>query len=178
MKLFVVRHGETNENIGKIMQGNMDTVLNEKGREQAKIARDKLALENIDVIYASPKSRTRETAEIISDGKIEILYDDRLKSRNHGEFEGMDRRTINLKDYWNYNLNMQYQSAESIRNLYDRVSNFLDMIKEKHNNQTVLIVTHSGVCRILYYYFNGLPSDGDMLSGYEALNGLIEKYEL
>ena len=101
MKLYVVRHGQTNENIGKIMQGNMDTQLNEKGIEQARSARDKLKDVKIDVIFSSPKARALDTAKIISDGKIPIICDDRLRSRNHGEFEGLDRRTINLYEYWN-----------------------------------------------------------------------------
>ena len=177
MKLYVVRHGETDENIGKIMQGNMNTQLNEKGIEQARMARDKLKNVHIDIIFSSPKDRALDTAKIISDGKIKIVCDDRLGSRNHGEFEGVDRRTINLYEYWNYNLNKKYQKAECVRDLYNRVSSFLDMLKKDYGNKTVLITTHSGICRILYYYFNGIPSDGDM-TGYEAANCRIEEYEL
>ena len=177
MKLYVVRHGQTNENIGKIMQGNMDTQLNEKGIEQARSARDKLKDVKIDVIFSSPKARALDTAKIISDGKIPIICDDRLRSRNHGEFEGLDRRTINLYEYWNYELNKEYQKAESVGDLYNRIISFLRMLKKDYSDKTVLITTHSGICRILYYYFNGIPSDGDMTS-YQAANGRIEEYEL
>ena len=177
MKVYVVRHGETNETIGNIMQGNMDTVLNDKGKKQARLAREQIKDKGIDIIIASPKARTKETAEIISDGKIPIIYDERLKSRNHGEFEGMSRLDMDLKTYWNININKQYEKAESVGALYHRVSSLLEMVKRFYPNKTVLLVTHSGVCRILYYYFNGIPSDGD-LTAYEAHNGLVEEYEL
>ena len=177
MKLYVVRHGETNENIGDILQGNMDTVLNENGKNQARLARDLLKDKGIEFIIVSPKARTRETAEIISEGKIPIMYDKRLLSRNHGEFEGMSRNDIDLKTYWNININKQYEKAESVGEVYYRVSSLLEMIKNFYPNKKILIVTHSGICRILYYYFNGIPTDGD-LTGYEAHNGLVEEYEL
>ena len=51
MKLYVLRHGETNENITKVMQGNMETVLNETGRQQALSVRDKVEKANIDLIH-------------------------------------------------------------------------------------------------------------------------------
>lgn len=177
MKIYVVRHGETNENIGHIMQGNMDTVLNENGRNQARLAKQEIKDKGIDFIIASPKARTKETAMIISDGKIPILYDERLKSRNHGEFEGISRLDMDLKTYWNININKQYEKAESVGQLYHRVSALMDMIKRFYPNKTILLVTHSGVCRMIYYYFNGIPLDGD-LTGYEAHNGLLEEYQL
>ena len=57
MKLYVLRHGETNENITGIMQGNMETVLNETGRKQALKVRDKVRDAKIDLVISSPKKR-------------------------------------------------------------------------------------------------------------------------
>jgi len=62
MKLYVLRHGETNENITGIMQGNMETVLNEVGRSQAISVRDKVKEAGIDLVISSPKKRAVETA--------------------------------------------------------------------------------------------------------------------
>lgn len=177
MNLYIVRHGETNENIGKIMQGNMDTLLNERGKQQAHEA--SLLLKDIDFkqVYSSPKSRTKETAMILNKGNI--IYDNRLLSRNHGEFEGLRRDEINIKDYWNYNSNTKYLKAESVKDIYNRIDSFLKELKTKYSdNDNILIVTHSGICRVLYYYFNGIPEDGDMYHTYQAVNGKIEKYKL
>lgn len=177
MKLYVVRHGQTNENNHTIMQGNMDTELNEKGVEQAKSLIDKISSLNIDLIVSSPLKRAYHTASIISNGNIEIICDDRLKSRNHGEFQGMKRLDINLDEYWNIKINKQYEKAESVMDLYNRIDSLLKDIKDKYQDKTVLIVTHSGICRILYYYFNGIPDDGN-LTAYESTTCSFEEYNL
>jgi len=176
MKLFVLRHGETNENITGMMQGDMDTVLNEKGCCQALSVRDKVLESNIDLVISSPKKRAIKTA-MLAAPNIPLILDDRLRSRNHGEFEGMRRDEININDYWNLKKNNQYIKAESVKDLFDRVESLLKEIKEKYNDKNVLLVTHSGIVRILYYYFNGIPEDGDLME-YESHNCSFEQYEL
>ena len=69
-------------------------------------------------------------------------------------------------------------SLENIQDLYHRVGSFIEFLKKEYPNGTVLIVTHSGVCRTLYYYFNGIPENGDMLDGYEAETGRVEIYNV
>lgn len=177
IKLIVIRHGQTEENIGHIMQGNMDTKLNEKGKTQASALIEKVREKHIDVVFSSPKSRAYDTAKIVTENSLPIITDDRLKSRNHGEFQGLDRRKMDNENYWNYKRNVKYKEAENIQDLYNRVASLLEEIKEKYDGKTVLIVTHSGICRILYYYFNGIPEDGDMM-GYESHNCSLEEYVL
>ena len=176
MKLYVLRHGETDENITGIMQGNMETVLNEVGRKQAESVRQKINDANIDLVISSPKKRAVETAEIAAPN-IPIILDDRLLSRDHGEFEGMKRNQVNLQDYWNIKLNKQFEKAESMGEIFNRVSSLLNDISINYSNKTVLLVTHSGIARVLYYYFNGFPDDGD-LTEYESTNCSFEEYEL
>jgi broad specificity phosphatase PhoE len=176
MTIYVLRHGETFENTHGIMQGNMETLLNEKGRKQAISVRDKVKKAGIDLVISSPKVRAKETAILAAPG-IPLIEDDRLLSRNHGEFEGLKRDEINLKDYWNIKKNIQYQKAESVGELFNRVSSLLNDISIKYSDKTVMLVTHSGLARVFYYYFNGFPSDGD-LTGYESTNCSFEKYEL
>lgn len=176
MNLFVLRHGETNENITGMLQGDMDTVLNEKGIEQALSVRNKVLENNIDLVISSPRKRAIKTAELAAPN-IPLIIDDRLRSRSHGEFEGKSRDEINIRDYWNIKKNIQYLKAESVKDLFDRVESLLKEIKEKYNDKNVLLVTHSGIVRILYYYFNGIPEDGDLLE-YESHNCSFEHYVL
>ncbi|MBE6151931.1 MAG: histidine phosphatase family protein [Firmicutes bacterium] len=177
MELYVVRHGETNENIKHMMQGNMDTVLNETGRNQALGVRKKIENIKIDLIISSPKLRALETAQIISNGQIPIITDERLLSRNHGEFQGKSRYDIDIENYWNIKKNEQYETAESVSHMFERIIDLLNDIKKNYSDKTVMLATHSGVCRILYYYFNGIPESGSLL-GYESVNCSLEKYEL
>lgn len=176
MNLYVVRHGETAENKGSIMQGKMETYLDEEGIRQAKELEPKVRALNIDVVISSPYQRAYDTAKYVCPDKV-IMKDDRLRSRNHGEFQGKARTEINLKDYWNIKKNIQYLEAESVKELFDRVMSLLEDIKNNYDGQNVMIVTHSGICRVLYYYFNGIPEDGD-LTGYESTNCSLEHYEI
>lgn len=176
MTLYVLRHGETEENKTGIMQGNMETLLNEKGRNQALALRQKIKDANIDLVICSPKQRAKETA-LLAAPDIPIIYDERLLSRNHGEFEGLPRDQIDLHDYWNIKKNIQYKEAESVGELFNRISSLLNDILEKYSDKKVLLVTHSGIARVLYYYFNGFPDDGDLME-YESTNASLEVYNL
>ncbi len=176
MTIYVLRHGETDENKEGIMQGNMETLLNENGRKQAMSVREKVKEAGIDLVISSPKVRAKETAILAAPG-IELIEDSRLLSRNHGEFEGMRRDEVNLHDYWNIKKNIQYKEAESVGEIFNRVSSLLDDILKNYSDRTVMLVTHSGLTRVFYYYFNGFPEDGDLLK-YESHNCSFEKYEL
>lgn len=174
-KFIIVRHGETNENLDAIMQGKMNTNLNKRGINQAKKAKEKLKNEQIDLIVSSPLNRAKDTALIISNDTIPVIFDDRLMSRDHGEFQGMSREKMHWKDYWNYRKNIKYKKAENVREVYKRAANVVKDLKEKYPNKTIAIVTHSGICRVLHFYFEGIPEDGDFLR-YKSTNCSIEKY--
>lgn len=49
-----------------------------------------------------------------------------------------------------------------MEDLFKRVYDFIDDIKEKYKNQTILLVTHSGVTKVINCYFNGIPEDGNL----------------
>ena len=176
MILYVVRHGETEESLSKIMQGDMETVLNGIGKEHCLEVKEELKDIHFAAVISSPRKRTVETAKLINDS-APFFMDERLTSRHHGEFQGLSRLNINLKEYWNIKLNKQYDKAECIIDLYNRVDSLIKELKSKYYNDTVLIVTHSGICRLLHYYFNGFPQDGD-LTQYESYNCSIERYEV
>ena len=80
MKIYLVRHGETEWNKEYRLQGQADTRLNDYGRELAVITAEALKEIPFDVIYHSPLSRAEETAVILKrDRKIDIIADERLK---------------------------------------------------------------------------------------------------
>ena len=176
MKLYVIRHGQTNENITKMLQGDMETYLNETGKKQALSLQNKVKESNINLIICSPKKRALETAHLAAP-HIKIIEDERLLSRHHGEFQGKSRDEIDLKGYWNIKENNQYEKAESIGELFNRVVSLLEDIIVNYSDKNIALVTHSGICRVLYYYFNGFPENGDLLD-YESHNCSFEEYEL
>jgi len=161
MKVYIVRHGETESNVKRLFQGRINTGINETGIIQAKQVQKYFEDKDINLIISSPMTRCKETAEIISNNEIPIVFDDRLIGRNHGEFTGNDRTGEQFLNYWNYNKNIKYDEAENIQDLYHRSVGILLALKEQYKNKNIIIVTHSGICKSLYFYFNGLPTDGD-----------------
>ena len=160
MKIYVIRHGETLENANNCLVGRINSSLTLEGINQAKNIAKKFENINIDLIVSSPLDRCIQTAKIISENRIPIEVSDKLLGRDHGEFTGCPKDSINFDDYWNYNKNIQYEKAESIKDLYDRVVSLIEELKIKYKDKNIIIVTHSGVMRVLYYYFKGIPEDG------------------
>jgi len=166
MKLLVVRHGRTDWNdLGKI-QGCADTELNETGINQAKETAKLLKNENIDLIISSPLTRTKQTAGIINEGRnIDIIYDERIKERDFGEFEGLKKDEFDYQGFWTYSKNLKYEKAENIQDFFNRTFNFLDEIKEKYKDKTVLLVIHGGVSTVVNSYFEGFPKENEQTRG-------------
>lgn len=177
MKLYITRHGQTDGNLYKIMDGIRDIDLNEKGKEQASITRDNLKDKKIDLIICSPLSRTKQTMEIINVNNIQVIYDNRIMERDCGEFEGKPFDSFDREWYWNYNNKTTYEKAESIEDFFKRVYDFLEEIKIKYKDLTVLLVTHQGVSKAINCYFSGIPKDGNLQTlGID--NCEVKEYEL
>lgn len=110
MYLYIVRHGQTEWNVLKKMQGSADIELNEKGLTQANTTADMLKSLTFDIIFCSPLKRAKQTAEIINSKRgHNIVLDDRLKERNYGEFEGTSKSSFDYNEFWSYEKNMNYK---------------------------------------------------------------------
>ncbi|MEK6917678.1 MAG: histidine phosphatase family protein [Nanoarchaeota archaeon] len=136
MKLIIVRHGETEENVKEIHQGHMPGNLSKEGKEQTKKLALRLKDEKIDVIYSSDLKRAIDTTkEIIKFHKnVKVFYTDKLREIHAGSFTGKTyKETKGLKFP---------EDSETIDQLYVRGKNFLNEIYKKNKNSTVLIVGH------------------------------------
>lgn len=161
MHIYITRHGETDWNVQRRVQGRTDIELNEKGKEQARIAKKELENEKIDLIICSPLKRTMQTAQIINEERnIPIIYDERIIERDFGVCEGKYQDEFDFIGFWDYKENLQYEKAEDMKALFDRVYNFLDRIEEEYKDKAILLVTHGGIAIPTVCYFNGLP-EGD-----------------
>ena len=171
MKLYVVRHGQTEWNALKKMQGSADIPLNERGKEQAQETKSNLENINFDIIICSPLIRARQTAEIInSDRNLDIIFDDRLRERNYGEFEGT------IKSSFNYN-DLKYIKAENVQDFFKRIYNFLDEIKISYSDKNILIVCHAGITKAIECYANGMMRDEE-IGPYLPNNASVQEYEI
>ncbi len=167
MQLFIIRHGKTDWNFQKRIQGQTDIPLNEEGIKQAKQAKEILHHENIHIIFSSPLTRAKQTADIINeDAKVPIRYDKRIIERNFGKFEGITKQDISneeIEDLWRYNKPKQYLQAESVQDFYSRIFDFMEEIRKNYTDKNVLLVIHRAVAIAVNAYCEGtLPEDIDI----------------
>lgn len=149
------------------------------GINQAKQTKKKLENKTIDVIITSPLKRAKKTAQIIGENRnIPIIEDNEVAERYFGKFEGMTAKEFNFDEIWNYKLNKQYEDAESVGALFDRIQGFLEKIKKEYENKTVLVVTHGGVSVPIRATLEGIPEGMEVLRGLGLDNCEVKEYEL
>lgn len=155
-RLFLVRHGETDWNTNLRFQGQSDIGLTELGRAQAiKLGRT-LAAENISAIYSSDLSRAVDTAKIIAGGHdLNIVKMPELREINFGVWEGLTGEEIRkqygaLYEKWRNNTTeVTIPQGESLAAVAGRTVGAIRRLVDRHNNESVIVVTHGGVIRCI-----------------------------
>ena len=175
MILYVVRHGETISNKMMKVSGDEEALLTNNGIRQAELLKEKFSDISFDYVFSSPLLRAYETAKLITDN--EIIIDERLKERDYALNEGKLIVDTNPKEIWNYYLNSNSNGVEKVQDLLSRISDCLKDLKNKYDDKTILLVTHSGVARAIYYLIEGIPLDGD-LTKVELTNCGYQNYEI
>lgn len=166
MNIYVVRHGETEENIKGTYCGALDVALTEKGVRQAELLGEKLKDIKFSKVYVSPTIRTYATLKAIIKDSCKAIEDSRIKEINFGAFEGK------TYDYISKNYKKQCEiwqedwcgfappEGESYEQMYKRTCSFIEDLKKDMDNNAnkddnILIVTHGGVLRAFYAYVLG-----------------------
>lgn len=175
MKIYVIRHGETEKNRNKII-ADINEDINENGINQAMKAGEKIRNMKIDLIICSPAKRTKHTLKLLKlDSRIPIIYDNRLIERDVGIYENEKFENLDWSKFWNY-YDEKYKQLESMKNVHNRISSLLDELKEKYKEKNILLVTHGGVGRAIYWYVKGIPKDGNV--PLDIGNCEIKEYEI
>ena len=177
MQVYVIRHGETNVNLENRINSLNEDDLNETGIMQAKQVGIKLEEIDYDFIISSPLIRTKHTAELLNVKNKKISFDNRLIERDAGVFTKQSLNNIDSDDWWNLNPKKDYQDAETVKDVLDRIYDFLNELKKQYKNKTIVLVTHGGVSKAISCYFNGIPEDGN-LEKYKHNNCEVHKFEL
>lgn len=159
MKLYIVRHGQTDWNINGKIQGQKNTELNVTGIMQAESLKEEFNKLDVDLIMCSPLNRAKKTAEIINkDKKLRIIYRDELIERGLGDFEGKDCET-ERNEIYNYYKNDKRMNIEPVVDLCNRINKLLEEIKLNYYKNTIILVTHSGTARAIETYFYGVDAN-------------------
>lgn len=164
MNLYIVRHGQTDYNVKHIIQGITNTKLNNTGIMQANNLKKQIDELDIDLIICSPLQRTKQTANIITDGRdIETIYDNRIIERCAGKLEGKSDKYYDHIKVWDYKLNTDLnQDIEKVQDLFKRTKLFLNDIEKKYNDKNILIVTHEATIRAIHYNIIGYNKNTDL----------------
>lgn len=144
MNLFLIRHGETDENKNDIIQGWLDTKLNTTGLAQARHAADMFD-EPIEVIISSDLTRCAQTAKPFREKfpSVPYLEDARLRERCFGDAQGTHKDQHDWESFWSIRDSVSINNAETLDEFDARVQNFLDDIKTMPY-KAVLVVAHGG----------------------------------
>ncbi len=157
--IYFVRHGQTDWNLQQKLQGRADIPLNENGIAQAQQIAKQLCDVKFHKVFCSPLKRALQTCQTITN--CPIVADDRLIEREFGEFEGLTLERFDNCKFWNSSLNQQFDRAESVFQVIERVYDFLNEVTTKYSGQNVLVVCHGGVGMVFQSYFLGKPADGN-----------------
>lgn len=160
--IYLIRHGQDDE---RFVGGWSNGHLIEEGRLQiydaAKWIKDNL---KIVKIKSSDITRAMESAEIIS-GVLgtSFAHDKSLREQNKGLLNGIpvELSKVKYSDYQEGLLKPEtvYPEGESLKNLYDRVKEYIDKVTSLEDN--TLLVTHRGFINMIYYILNDIPLDMD-----------------
>ncbi|MDE6619806.1 MAG: histidine phosphatase family protein [Lachnospiraceae bacterium] len=167
MKLYIIRHGETEWNVKRRFQGRSDIPLNDEGRRLAHITAEALKNVPFTKIYTSPLKRACETAMIIKgEREIPVIVEPRIIEIGFGEYEGLccgkDNYNIPDPDFMNFfdkpEAYKPPKGAEGIEELKVRTADFLQEIVHNRNmeNDTILVSTHGAALRGLLSNINNI----------------------
>lgn len=145
--IYIIRHGQTEKNRARTLQGRSDIPLNQEGRKQAAYVRDWFRSENItfDLAFSSPLGRAVETAAIVA-GDCPIRIDQRLIEMEYGPYEGMDLTApcpevkLFFSDFVH---NPAPEGMEPLADVVKRTGSFMEMIRQESKGKNILVSTHA-----------------------------------
>lgn len=158
---YIVRHGETDWNVKKIIQGQSDIPLNTQGEIQAKDIGEKLKHIHFNLAFSLDLLRTKRTAEIILlERKIAVQTTKVLRERYFGSYEGKssDQLLADLDKLITENTSLKKEEwakikvspdMESDEEVLQRLIPFLREVAVANANKNVLIASHGGIMRVL-----------------------------
>lgn len=148
--LYLVRHGETEENAQRILQGHLPGTLSEHGIKQLRELRKQLDDVCFDALLCSDLQRCVDSAHILTEGRhLPTTYLTLLRERDWGSLTGKCIDDVAHTPF--------PPDVETVDHLLARAGDFLHYVREHHSGQTVLAVSHGLFCRAVRSVATGVP---------------------
>jgi len=164
-RIFLIRHGQTDSNSGKMFQGQMDTLLNPLGIDQSRQMAEYMKKYKLDSIYCSSMLRARMTAAPLAMAQ-NLAYKpmELLKEISFGDWEGVSflqlhtEHPVEMATFLERPGDFTPPNGETFAEAQERCIKALELIlaKEGHN-KNIAIVAHGGIIRLFVCYFLGIP---------------------
>lgn len=169
--IYLTRHGQTEWNIEKRLQGHGNSPLTDAGIKRAEELLKRLKDIKIECIYTSPIERAYKTASILKGNKeIELITHDGLKEMNFGDFEGkITEEVMQENPDWDINLIMQGNlemrapNGETLAEVRERVSKAMDEIIKDNDGKSILIVAHGITLKAIMNYFKDKDVNSEVM---------------
>ncbi|WP_047153032.1 histidine phosphatase family protein [Aneurinibacillus tyrosinisolvens] len=156
--VYLVRHGQTDWNVQRRIQGHSDIPLNNEGVRQARLLADKLKEIPFTLVCSSDLQRAIHTARYLADAKgIQVEVYPGLRERHYGLWEGEDYETVRAQfpDFDPGNDHMGKYKVETFSEMQHRGVQCLHEIAENSDAEHVLIVSHGGLINAVLHHMSG-----------------------
>jgi broad specificity phosphatase PhoE len=150
IRLYIARHGETVWNVLRRMQGQKNSELTDRGRQQAELLSKALEDVELDAAYSSSSERALQTSRIIVGNRnVPIIPLDSLREINFGEWEGRNAGDVEkeypeqYRNFWEFPLLYEPVGGESFDDIINRFRATLELLANRHDKGNILVVTHA-----------------------------------
>lgn len=163
-RLLLVRHAETGGNAERLIQGQHDHPLSERGREQALLLRHRLARETLHAAYSSDLGRAADTAQLaLGQRDVALSLDPALREMDFGEWDGRSQAELRrevpelVAQRRQDPMSFVPPGGEPFRDVVQRCTRFLEQTVQRHSDESVLLVSHGGPLSIILYRLLDIP---------------------
>ncbi|MET3107720.1 putative phosphoglycerate mutase [Oxalobacteraceae bacterium GrIS 2.11] len=189
IELLLIRHGETDWNLERRLQGHVDIPLNATGHQQAKAVAGALASEHLDLVVSSDLQRAMQTAEAIAAHKnLDCQIDREWRERSFGGFEGEligsleQRFPVEYAAWRNHDIDSLFplnpgtgDHGETVRQFQARIESAL-LNLTRYDAQKIVVVAHGGVLECVHRIAQHLPLNAPRTVS--LLNASINRFAL
>ncbi len=154
-RICIVRHGETDWNAERRIQGQIDIPLNATGYKQAFAAARGLAKHTFAALYSSDLQRARDTAAAAAQLlELPLQIEPGLRERHYGDYQGLTQAEIKARDdyerYIKRDPQFTFGTGESLFDFAERIKATINNLAQRHAGQTIVLFAHGGVLDIIY----------------------------
>lgn len=164
-RIYLVRHGTTEWNQEEIFRGRVDIKLNATGRAEAQALANYFRSIPLQVIYSSPLSRAWETAQAVAGGRnLEVIPEPAFIDIDFGEWHGLALKMVKEKYSSLYRAwreephTVTFPQGENLAQVRERAWDGLQKIIQKHLGQSILIVSHRVITKVIICAVLGLDN--------------------